>query len=85
MYYCIYFLKGGMRLMKDNKDTKLFIITIILLVLSYIIPLVGVLFSIFILVHSQMRKYNKWVTILSINAIVYQIPFILGWLTWITN
>lgn len=71
---------------KKNEQESVKILTFILL--SYISPIIGVGFSLYILNDSDMRNYSSWVKTLAILALVIQGLFvlfgILGWFMWKT-
>lgn len=76
--------------MKDNKVSmdQESVKVIIFIILSYIVPLVGIGFSLYILTHSNMKNYSGWIKPLALLSLVIQILTILsaiiGVITFVT-
>lgn len=63
---------------KNMEDIQFLIKIGLLILLSYIIPILGIGFSIFILTRSELRNYGKWVKMLAVISLLLQIVMILG-------
>lgn len=59
---------------------------VIFILLSYLVPVVGIGFSLYILNDSDMKNYGSWVKPVAIIALSIQTLFVLfgflGWLVW---
>lgn len=59
------------------------------LLLSYLVPIIGIGFSIYILSISKREHYNSWIKIMAMLSFVIQLLIIffliIGWLTWTVN
>ena len=68
----------------ENESVKI----IIFILLSYVVPIVGIGFSIYILNNSKMKEYSSWVKTLAMLSLGIQLLLILfavvGWLMWVT-
>lgn len=57
------------------------------ILLSYLVPVVGIGFSLYILNDSDMKNYGSWVKPVTIIALSIQMLFVLfgflGWLVWV--
>ncbi|SEL13494.1 hypothetical protein SAMN04488700_0415 [Carnobacterium iners] len=58
----------------DQESVKV----IIFVILSYIVPLIGIGFSIYILTNSNMKNYSSWIKPLALISLVTQILIILS-------
>lgn len=71
---------------ESYKNDSVKLITFILL--SYIVPIIGIGFSLYILHDSDLENYGSWVKILAMIALCIQLLFILlgflGWFVWVT-
>jgi len=59
---------------------------VIFILLSYLVPVVGIGFSLYILNDSDMKNYGSWVKPVATIALSIQTLFVsfgfLGWLAW---
>lgn len=75
--------------MEPNYNNELQMVAKImtLILLSYIVPVFGIVFSIYILMSSDIVKYASWIKALSTISFVLQLLIILGmaigWLAWL--
>lgn len=71
----------------NNKELQLIAKVITLIMLSYIVPVFGIVFSIYILTSSDIIRYATWVKALATISLILQLLVILGmvigWLTWL--
>ncbi|MEY8292479.1 hypothetical protein AAK882_07520 [Carnobacteriaceae bacterium 52-44] len=52
---------------------------LVLLLLSYVVPIIGIGFSIYILSNTKLRNYGQWVFVLSmISLIIHLIVIVLA-------
>ena len=62
---------------------------LVLLLLSYVVPIIGIGFSIYILSNTKLRNYGQWVFVLSmISLIIHLIVIVLallGYFMFIKN
>lgn len=69
----------------DKESVKI----VIFILLSFVIPIVGIGFSLSILKNFKTKNYNSWVKTLAILSLSIQLLLILsatiGWLMWITT
>ncbi|GEK88607.1 hypothetical protein SAMN04488100_11426 [Alkalibacterium putridalgicola] len=71
----------------NNKELQLIAKVVTLIMLSYIVPVFGIVFSTYILTSSDIIRYATWVKALSSISLILQLMVILGmvigWLTWL--
>lgn len=77
--------------MKNNeeRETNESLKLAILILLSYIVPVVGMAFSIYVLIHSKTHPVEKWIRKLAVISLIIQLLIVAlgvaGLATWYTN
>lgn len=70
---------------RANEQDALKIVVFVLL--SYVVPVAGLGFSLYILSDSEMRNYSSWVKPVALLSLVVQLVIIvsaiLGWVVWL--
>lgn len=71
---------------QENIEVQMLAKVMTLILLSYIVPVFGIVFSVYILMSSDIIKYAGWVKALATISLVLQLLIILGmvigWLAW---
>jgi len=71
---------------QDNIEVQMLAKVMTLILLSYIVPVFGIVFSVYILMSSDIINYTGWVKALATISLVLQLLIILGmvigWLAW---
>lgn len=74
---------------EKHNDVKEAAKILIILLLSYLVPVVGAGFSLYILSNKKMKNYARWVPVLSVISLIIQLLIILlmliGYLMWFGN
>lgn len=62
---------------------------IVFILLSYIVPVIGIGFSIYLLINATKNHYSMWVKRLAVLSLCIQLlpvlGVLLGWITWIAG